>query len=91
MFGIFYAIVANFQHMVKVMQEDVSITVFFDEGIEQARVEEIGKLIAARTEEVSHMRFVSAEEAWEWYQKEFSETNVKNFGRISHQSFGRLF
>ena len=42
-----------------------------DEGIEQTRVEEIGRLIAARTEEVSHMRFVSAEEAWEWYQKEY--------------------
>lgn len=71
MFGIFYAIVANFQHMVKVMQEDVSITVFFDEGIEQTRVEEIGKLIAARTEEVARMRFVSAEEAWAWYQQEY--------------------
>lgn len=71
MFGIFYAIVANFQHMVKVMQEDVSITVFFDEGISQTRVEEIGRLIGARTEEVSHMRFVSAEEAWEWYQQEY--------------------
>ncbi len=71
MFGIFYAVVANFQHMVKTMQEDVSITVFFDEGIGQTRVEEIGKLIAARTEEVASMRFVSAEEAWEWYQKEY--------------------
>ena len=33
MFGIFYAVVANFQHMVKTMQKDVSVTVFFDEGI----------------------------------------------------------
>ncbi len=71
MFGIFYAVVANFQHMVKTMQEEVSVTVFFDEGIAQSRVEEIGKLISARTEEVARIRFVSAEEAWEWYQKEY--------------------
>ncbi len=71
MFGIFYAVVANFQHMVKTMQKDVSVTVFFDEGIAQSRVEEIGRLITARTEEVDHIRFVSAEEAWQWYQEEY--------------------
>mgnify|MGYP003316690235 CR=1 FL=1 len=34
MFGIFYAVVANFQHMVKSMQKEVSVTVFFEEGTE---------------------------------------------------------
>ena len=79
MFGIFYAVVANFQHMVKSMQKEVSVTVFFDEGISQSRVEEIGKLITARTEEVDHIRFVSAEEAWQWYQEEYFGDQKEEF------------
>ena len=34
LFGIFYAILANFQHIVKNAEEGVSVWVFFDEGIE---------------------------------------------------------
>lgn len=79
MFGIFYAVVANFQHMVKTMQKEVSVTVFFDEGISQSRVEEIGKLITARTEEVDHIKFVSAEEAWQWYQEEYFGDQKEEF------------
>ena len=79
MFGIFYSVVANFQHMVKSMQKEVSVTVFFDEGISQSRVEEIGKLITARTEEVDHIRFVSAEEAWQWYQEEYFGDQKEEF------------
>ena len=33
MFGVFYSVVANFQYIVKMAQEGVSITVFFDEGL----------------------------------------------------------
>lgn len=79
MFGIFYAVVANFQHIVKNIQKEVSVTVFFDEGITQSRVEEIGKLITARTEEVDHIRFVSAEEAWQWYQEQYFGDQKEEF------------
>ena len=79
MFGIFYSVVANFQHMVKSMQKEVSVTVFFDEGISQERVEQIGALITARTEEVDHIRFVSAEEAWQWYQEEYFGDQKEEF------------
>ena len=79
MFGIFYAVVANFQHMVTSMHKEVSVTVFFDEGISQQRVEEIGGLINARTEEVDHIRFVSAEEAWQWYQDEYFGDQKEEF------------
>ena len=50
LFGLFYAIIANFQNIVKTAQEGVSVTVFFDEGISQERIEEIGTLIDKRPE-----------------------------------------
>ena len=45
LFGLFYAIIANFQNIVKTAQEGVSVTVFFDEGISQERIEEIDRNI----------------------------------------------
>lgn len=70
MFGIFYSIVANFQYIVKEAQNGVAVTVFFDEGLSEERIEEIGSLIEARTE-VDHVRFVSADEAWESFKEEY--------------------
>ena len=78
MFGIFYAIVANFQHMVNTMEEEVSITVFFDEGISQERLQEIEQLIRTRAE-VADMKFTSAEDAWEWYQEEYFGDQKEEF------------
>ena len=70
LFGLFYAILTNFQSIVKTAQEGVSITVFFDEGISQERIEEIGALIDKRTE-VSKKRFISADEAWAEFKEEY--------------------
>lgn len=70
MFGIFYSIVANFQYIVKEAQNGVAVTVFFDEGLSDERIAEIGSLIEARTE-VDHINFVSADEAWESFKKEY--------------------
>lgn len=70
LFGLFYAILTNFQNIVKTAQEGVSVTVFFDEGISQERIEEIGALIDKRTE-VSKKRFISADEAWAEFKEEY--------------------
>ncbi len=70
LFGLFYSILANFQNIVKTAEEGVSVTVFFDEGISQERIEEIGVLIDKRTE-VSKKVFVSADEAWESFKEEY--------------------
>ena len=64
MFGIFFILVTNFNSMVKEAEEGVAVTVFFNEGISQERIDEIGEQIKARAE-VSDYHFVSAEEAWE--------------------------
>ena len=60
MFGIFYSLVANFQYIVKEAQDGVAVTVFFEEGISDERIAEIGSLIEKRAE-VSHVNFVSAD------------------------------
>lgn len=61
LFGLFYAIVINFQHIVKTAEEGVSVTVFFDQGLEESRIQEIGEAIARRTE-VADIRFISADD-----------------------------
>ena len=38
LFGILYSVVMNFQHIVKNAQEGVSVTVFFNEGTSQERL-----------------------------------------------------
>ena len=63
LFGLFYAIMANFQSIMLSVEEGVSVTVFFEEGVTDLRMEEIGQQIAARVE-VSEVNFISDEEAW---------------------------
>lgn len=70
LFGIFYAIIMNFQNIVKTAQEEISITVLFDEGISQEKIEEIGSLIDKRPE-VAKKNFISADEAWESFKEDY--------------------
>lgn len=70
LFGLFYCIVINVQYSVKAAQSGVAVTVFFDEGLEDTRIKEIGEGINARPE-VSKVVFVSADEAWERYKGEY--------------------
>lgn len=70
LFGVFFALVQNFQHMVKTAEEGVSITVFFDEGISAERMQEIGTIITSHSA-VSRADFVSADEAWESFKTEY--------------------
>lgn len=70
LFGLFYAIVMNFQHIVKNAQQGVAVYVFFDDGLEDTRIQEIGDMILKRTE-VSDVHFVSAEEAWETFKQDY--------------------
>lgn len=82
MFGMFYSIVVNFQHVVKDVESGVAITVFFDDGTSQEDIDAIGQKIAMR-EEVSSFNYVSAEEAWEEYKLEYfdgDEAAAASFG-----------
>lgn len=68
LFGIFYSIVMNFQNVVKVAEEGVAVTVFFEDGVKDKQIKKIGEKIKERAE-VSNVVFVSADDAWEEYKK----------------------
>lgn len=72
LFGIFYAVVANFQNIVKNAEDSVSVSVFFDEDLSDERIKEIGDLISKRAE-VSKINYVSEDEAWENFKGELGE------------------
>lgn len=94
LFGIFFAIVANFQSIVMKAEEGVSVTIFFHsendaincpQGHEPSQIPsderkaEIGKMIVNRPE-VSEVRYTSDEEAWDNFIKdEFGD----NFEAVS--------
>lgn len=78
LFGLFFAIVTNFQYIVKEAESSVAVTVFFDEGASEETITSIGETIKKRVE-VSEIRYVSAEQAWE----EFKEEYFKNAGELA--------
>ena len=72
MFGLFFSIIINFQSMVKKAEEGVTITVFFDEGLEQDKIDEIGKKLEKR-KEVSDIKYTTGEEAWNEFSDKYFE------------------
>lgn len=78
LFGLFYSIITNFQNIIKTAQEGVCVTVLFDEGVGQERMEEIGALIDKRAE-VSRTYFKSADEAWEEFKVDYLKGYADGF------------
>ena len=69
-FGLFFAIVMNFNYIVQKAEEGVAITVFFEEGLEQSRIDEIGEELSGCAG-VLDVEYVSANDAWESFQSEY--------------------
>lgn len=81
MFGVFYSIVTNFTEMVDNAEQNVAVTVFFDEGISQEQIDAIGAAIGVRSEVASY-NFISADEAWEKFKSDYfgdSESLAEGF------------
>lgn len=74
MFGIFFCLVQNVNYIVKIAESGVAVTAFFEEGMEESEILEIGEKIESRSE-VSEMVYVSAEEAWEEYKEIYFSEN----------------
>ncbi len=70
LFGMFYSIVSNFQHVVKTAEEGVSVTVFFKEGTSEDVMLAAKSLIEKRPE-VSRVDYISAVEAWESFKEDY--------------------
>ncbi len=82
LFGLFYFIVSNFEYMIQEVETSVGVTVFFDDGISEEQIEAIGEAIRYRNE-VDHMEFISAEEAWQKFVEENFSDNpelIDSFG-----------
>lgn len=75
LFGIFYSIGANFSGVVDQAEEGVAVTVYFDENITQAQVDDIEFQIKTKQQAgiVSEYRYISAEEAWDYYKEVWFE------------------
>ncbi|MDO4478203.1 MAG: permease-like cell division protein FtsX [Lachnospiraceae bacterium] len=69
LFGTLLSVVLNVNTAAKYYEQEVGITVLFDEGISEERIQEIGQEIQ-KCEGVASIDFISADEAW----KEFQET-----------------
>ncbi len=74
LFGLFFSILVNFQYIIRTAEEGVAITVFFDEDATDEQKEEIGEQLENH-EGVAEVKYVSADEAWEEFQKEYFGDN----------------
>ena len=82
LFGVLIAIGMNFRYMVKNAEEQVGITVFFNEGMEETKIQAIGTEIK-NIDGVVETNYISAEEAWKTFSEEVfgnEEEVLKAFG-----------
>lgn len=74
LFGLFFSILFNFQYIIKSAEEGVAITVFFEDGITQAQIDNIGQALRGR-DDVSDVKYVSADDAWEEFRSKYFGEN----------------
>lgn len=70
LFGIFVAVLMNLDSVVKNVEQEVGVTVLFEDGLPQDQIDQIGEQIWAYDGVVS-VDFTSADAAWEEFQKEY--------------------
>lgn len=66
LFGIFYAIMFNMKNEVQLIEDSMTISVFFDEGLSEVRIQEIGDELK-KMSNVDTINYISAEAAWSQY------------------------
>lgn len=74
LFGVFFSIIMNVNAVRTDLEERVGVTVFFEEGTTDARMQEIGNEIK-NLDHVTEVTFTSADEAWKIYQKDYFKNN----------------
>ena len=70
LFGLFFSVILNFNYIVKKAEEGVAISVFFEENLEDSKVEAIGDALRDR-DDVLKVTYVSADEAWDTFKDEY--------------------
>ena len=68
--GGFYSLVTNVDNIAHKVEQEVPITVFFDEGTTDEQMQEVGNLIQAR-QEVERVEFESGDQAWQNFKDKY--------------------
>ena len=68
--GVFYSLVTNVDNIAHKVEQEVPITVFFDEGTTDEQMQEVGNLIQAR-QEVDRVEFESGDQAWQNFKDKY--------------------
>ena len=72
LFCVFFSIITNVEYMVTLAETTMGITVFFDEDLSEAEIQNLGDQIAAdQAGLIKDMNYISAEEAWNSFQSEY--------------------
>ncbi len=74
LFGVFFSIIMNVNSIRRDLEERVGVTVLFEEGTTDARMQEIGRQLE-QLDHVTSVTFTSAEQAWEDYQEQYFKSN----------------
>lgn len=69
-FGLFFSIVLNLQHIVHKAEEGVAITVFFEDEITEDQISYIESQLKNH-KGVTEVKYVSADDAWESFQEDY--------------------
>lgn len=70
--GVIFTLIINVNYMEKQVEQNLGVTVFFNEGIEQEKIDAIGEEIKADSR-VESYEYTSAEEAWEGFKDSYFE------------------
>ena len=68
--GVFYSIVNNVDNIAHKVEQEVPVTVFFNEGTTQEQIDAVENLIKARPE-VENVEFESADDAWQKFKDQY--------------------
>ena len=71
-FSLFFSIILNITYVLRNVETNVGITVFFDEGLDQASINRIGEQIKGQNT-VKSCTYISADEAWEKFSADYFE------------------
>ena len=70
LFGVFYALIANVQGVMRNIEESMPVMVYFEEETTKKEKDKIEKKLA-KQDGVIEVKYVSGEEAWESYKQEY--------------------
>ena len=79
LFGLFYAVITNFSNMLHSAEQNVQITVFFNEGTTENQISQLQIDLKERPE-VKDVTYISGDQAWKDFVKEnLTEEDAQTF------------